>query len=179
MNQRELIDALASETDETKAAVHRVLQALGRTIQDAVERGDSVPLPGVGRVTTAWRGPRVVRHIQTGRRTRIGGRHVPVFRPSSALKEGALSRTDQSWRTPDHQKAWRLAEALVGDLELYHGDATPTLSDDDPTAVRSACASALGEAWRKAEAAFENDVPASVRDQNDYLATIAFERWST
>lgn len=180
MNQRQLIDALAASTGESKAAVSRVLAALGEVVHTSVADGEPVPIPGVGKIVTAWRGPRVLRQVKNGRKMRIGGRFVPQLRPSGKLKETAANRTDQSWRDPAHQRAWRMAETLVGDLALYHEDQLPDLdSDDELGAVDKACESALGDAWRRARATYEQDIPADVRRSKDHLAQTARERWSS
>lgn len=180
MNQRQLIDALAAQSGESKAAVARVLQALGATVHEAVAQGDEVALPQIGKIVATWRGPRVLRQIQNGRKMRIGGRYVPQLRASSRLKETAADRTDQSWRDPDHQRAWRLAETLIGDLELYHQDHLPSLdAEQGPDAVHADCTKALGEAWRRARSTFESDVPASIRSENDYLADAALDHWAS
>lgn len=180
MNQRQLIDALAASSGESKAAVSRVLAALGQVVQDAVAEGVEVPIPAVGKIVTTWRGPRVLRQVSNGRKMRIGGRFVPQLRPSGKLKETAANRTDQSWRDPAHQKAWRLAETLIGDLALYHEDGLPSLDGDleDMRAVDAACESALGDAWRRARSTYEKDVPNDVRRTTDHLAQTALEHWS-
>jgi len=179
VNQRQLIDALAAQSGESKATVARVLTALGEAVHEAIATGDEVSLPQIGKIITSWRGPRVLRQIQNGRKMRIGGRYVPQLRPSSRLKQTAADRTDQSWRDPDHQRAWRLAETLIGDLELYHQERLPSLdSEQGPDAVHADCTKALGEAWRRARATYEQDIPAAVRDENDYLADAALDHWS-
>lgn len=180
MNQRQLIDALAASSGESKAAVSRVLSALGEVVHTSVAEGETVPIPSVGKIVTSWRGPRVLRQVKNGRKMRIGGRYVAQLRPSGKLKETAANRTDQSWRDPAHQKAWRLAETLIGDLALYHEDKIPQLADDqDLRSVEDACASALGDAWRRARTTYESDVPSPVRAAKDHLAQTAREHWSS
>ncbi len=48
MNKAELIDTLAEQTDQTKADITRILDALTDTIEVADARGDKVQLVGFG-----------------------------------------------------------------------------------------------------------------------------------
>lgn len=66
MNKGELIEALATETGETKAAVGRVLDALTATVVKQVKKGDSVSLLGFGTFKQTKRAARTGRNPRTG-----------------------------------------------------------------------------------------------------------------
>ena len=89
-------------------------------------------------------------------------------------------RTPQLLRDPAHQRAWRLAETMIGDLGLYHVSDTPTdLSPESTLAeVDASCRRSLGAAWGRARAAYEEKTPAPVREVRDYLAMAARRRWA-
>ena len=87
MNRAELIEALAKETDQTKAACDRWLSAFITTVEKNIKKPDGVKLVGFGTFTTAKRKARTGRNPQTGKTIKIAARTVPVFKPGAALKE--------------------------------------------------------------------------------------------
>lgn len=177
MKQSELVALIASQTGESKAAVSRVLSALSDVTLEVVEAGGYVPIGRVGRIGSRWRRRTAVRGVRDGMKRMVGGRHVPVFRASAGFKRRLVGKTPQYWREPEHQRAWRLAESLVGDLELYSNKKPSLVPGMAPTAVREACRRTLGEDWARAELTFAEEVPASVREVVDYLVEVATEQW--
>lgn len=86
MNKSELIEALASSADLSKAAAGRTLDALLETIVDTVAKGDSVALLGFGTFKSAKRAARVGRNPQTGKEIKIAAATVPKFTAGAAFK---------------------------------------------------------------------------------------------
>ena len=87
MNRAELIEALAKQTDNSKAECDRWLTAFIGTVEKNIKKKDGVKLVGFGTFTTAKRKARTGRNPQTGRTIKIAARTVPVFRPGALLKE--------------------------------------------------------------------------------------------
>ena len=86
MRKQELVRAVAQETSQTEAQATAAVNAVFRTIQEALARGDEVNISGFGafRVTerSAWQG----RNPRTGGPMTIGPRKSPAFRAGSQLK---------------------------------------------------------------------------------------------
>lgn len=179
MNQLDLIRKIALDSGESQAAVKRVLDAFTSTVREVTLNDGSVRLTGLGTFSTKWRKPSVIRDIQSSRKRLVGGRHVVVFRPAADFKREQQERTDQAWKNPAHQEAWRLARTLVDDVDLYHGDTSPTLSGDmSPNEIRKRCQLALGDPWRRAQRTFDRQVDESITATHDYLARAAAQLWS-
>lgn len=90
MNQAELIDAIASSTEMTKADVKRVFEAykeVGYKYLKKEKLAADLPLPGFGKMKIAQRAARKGINPQTGAEVKIPARKVPVFRASTELKE--------------------------------------------------------------------------------------------
>lgn len=181
MNWTDLIEAVAERTGTPKAVVHEALTGAADVAADALAEGEEVRLHRLGTLRTAWRRQQVVRSVHDARRMLVGGRYVVRFRPSDTLRRRVGQRTEQHWRDPEHQAAWRLAETLVGDLALYHRDRTPRdLPPDGPDAeIDERCREAFGSLWDDARRSLEAQVAASVRHQADHLAQAARRRWAS
>lgn len=87
MNRSELVSALAEKTQTTKAESEKWLSAFCEAVVENIGTKDGVRLLGFGTFTTAHRNARTARNPQTGAEIQVPARNVPVFRPSSALKE--------------------------------------------------------------------------------------------
>lgn len=179
MNWTELIHAVSERSGVSRAQTKAVLSATTDIITEQLTLRETVALRGVGVLSTRWLKGRTLRSIDSGRRMWLGGRFVPSFRPSSTLKSVLLEQEDQSWRDPALQQAWRFAETLIGDLELYHADQAPKelQHDLDEAATRAALEGALGPAWAQAVRAYEEKVPAEVRASQDFLVMAARRHW--
>lgn len=86
MNKSELIEALASRAELSKAAAGRTLDALLETVVEAVAKGDSVALLGFGTFKSAKRAARTGRNPQTGKEIKIAAATVPKFTAGAAFK---------------------------------------------------------------------------------------------
>jgi len=87
VNKSELIDAIASSADISKAAAGRALDAFTGTVTDALKDGDQVVLVGFGTFTVRERAARSGRNPQTGDTIQIAAAKVPAFKAGKALKD--------------------------------------------------------------------------------------------
>ncbi len=90
MNKTDLIDHVAAQTDMSKAAAGRAIDALIGGIKDALCDGGSVTLVGFGTFLVGQRSARAGRNPRTGATIKIEGAKVAKFKPGKALKD-ALS----------------------------------------------------------------------------------------
>ena len=87
MNKSELIDAIASGADLSKAAAARALDSALDAITEALRKGDQVTLVGFGSFAVKERAARTGRNPQTGKEINIAAAKVPGFKPGKALKD--------------------------------------------------------------------------------------------
>lgn len=91
MNKSELVQALASKTDMTKADAQRAIDALFNTkdgiVTKTLRSGDRVQITGFGTFETRQRKARTGRNPRTGKEIKIGPTTSPSFRPGKALKD--------------------------------------------------------------------------------------------
>lgn len=86
MNRKELIAALASKTDSSKADADRNILALIEIIGDTLKKGGKINLSGFGIFEVRERAPRVGRNPRTGETINIKAARVPTFRTGATLK---------------------------------------------------------------------------------------------
>lgn len=179
MTWNQLIDAITERCDLPRKDVAAILNAMIDVCTEALLRGDTVTLRGLGSFKRAWREARTVRSVADRRRMMLDGRFVVNFSGSESLRRALLNVTPQRWRDPARQAAWRMAEALVGDLELYHADRAPKLKQDAPLPeVAKQCQQSFGMLWTRALASFDASVPATIRDDDNPLLIAARRRWA-
>lgn len=87
MNKSELIDAIASEADISKASAGRALDSMLSSVTGALSNGDSVSLVGFGTFSVKERAARTGRNPQTGATIQIKAAKVPGFKAGKALKD--------------------------------------------------------------------------------------------
>ena len=87
MNKTDLIDAVASEADVSKAEAARVVDALIDSITRALKKGDTVTLVGFGTVQVRERAARSGRNPTPGETIKIGASKNPAFKAGKALKD--------------------------------------------------------------------------------------------
>ena len=85
MNKAELIDAVADDSDLTKASAARALDSAIENITNALRGGDSVTLVGFGTFTVRQREARMGRNPRTGEAIQIKASRVPGFKAGKAL----------------------------------------------------------------------------------------------
>jgi nucleoid DNA-binding protein len=180
MNNKELIERVATRLGMPKAQVARVLGSMVDTIQDCVASGEQVAISGLGRIQVRQSGARTIRSVVDMRKVLVGPKHNVRFVAAAALKASVARLDDPSWSDPAVQGAWRTAETLVGDLDLYHKAKAPQALDASlgDEVVIDACNQAFGGLWRQVEQTFAERVPAEVRGRTDLLAAAARRRWA-
>ncbi len=87
MNKSELIDAIASGADISKASAGRALDAVVDSITESLRKGDPVALVGFGTFSVKDRAARQGRNPQTGATIQIAAARVPGFKAGKGLKE--------------------------------------------------------------------------------------------
>ncbi|MBX9608895.1 MAG: HU family DNA-binding protein [Gammaproteobacteria bacterium] len=87
MNKAELIDAVATAADISKASATRAVDAVFDNIVAALKKEEQVNLVGFGTFTVRGRAARVGRNPQTGEAIDIKAAKVPGFKPGKALKD--------------------------------------------------------------------------------------------
>lgn len=100
MNKSDLIQALATQTNMTKAQATRAIEILfdpeNGLIVDALRRGERVQISGFGTFETRERKARTGRNPRTGREIRIGPTVSPTFRAGKMLKDVIRPQDDQT-----------------------------------------------------------------------------------
>lgn len=86
MNKKELIEAVAEATDQSKKVAGDLVDAFISTVQGAVTNGDRVSLPGFGTFERRQRSARTARNPRTGEPIQIAAAKVPAFKAGSAFK---------------------------------------------------------------------------------------------
>ena len=86
MNKSELIDAIAKETELSKAAAGRALEAVLSTIVKTVAKKQDVQLIGFGTFKAAKRAARTGKNPRTGEKLKIAAATVPKFSSGAGFK---------------------------------------------------------------------------------------------
>ena len=87
MNKAELIEHIARESDISRLAATRALDAVLGGICGALQRGEPVSLMGFGTFAVSTRAAREGRNPRTGEPVKIRKARVPKFRPGKALRD--------------------------------------------------------------------------------------------
>jgi DNA-binding protein HU-beta len=87
MNKAELVEAIASATDSSKAAVDEMLNATIAAVIKAVSKGDTVQLVGFGTFGSGKRAARVGRNPRTGEEIKIAAARTVKFTAGKAFKD--------------------------------------------------------------------------------------------
>ncbi len=92
MNKSELIDAVATKAELSKAAAGRAIDALIEEVVATVAKGDSVTLVGFGTFKSAARAAREGKNPKTGEKIKIAATTVPKFSAGSTFKEKVATK---------------------------------------------------------------------------------------
>lgn len=87
MNKSQLIDKIAANTDISKAAAGRVLDAFIDSVTGTLKDGEEVALIGFGTFSVRERAARKGRNPQTGKEITIPAGKIPGFRAGKSLKD--------------------------------------------------------------------------------------------
>ncbi len=87
MNKAELIDAIASDANLTKADAKKALDAFIDTTTKALKKGDRVALVGFGSFSVAKREARKGRNPQSGKEINIPAKKVVKFKAGAELAD--------------------------------------------------------------------------------------------
>jgi len=87
VNKSELVDAIASSADISKAAAGRALDATVESIKKALKKGDTVSLVGFGTFKVGKRAARNGRNPRTGATIKIKAAKIPKFTAGKGLKD--------------------------------------------------------------------------------------------
>lgn len=87
VNKSQLIDKIAADSNISKVAAGRVVDAFISSVTGALKDGDDVALVGFGTFAVRERSARTGRNPQTGKELKIAAAKVPAFRPGKGLKE--------------------------------------------------------------------------------------------
>ena len=87
MNKSELVDAIAENSELSKADSSKALDAVIKSIGDALKNSDQVTIVGFGTFLVRQRAARTGRNPQTGAEIQIAAANVPAFKPGKALKD--------------------------------------------------------------------------------------------
>lgn len=86
MRKQDLVRAVAKQTKMTEAQATAAVNAMVKTIQDALADGEEVNISGFGAFRVVERASREGRNPRTGDVIKIGPRKSPAFRAGSQLK---------------------------------------------------------------------------------------------
>ncbi|MBF0622141.1 MAG: HU family DNA-binding protein [Magnetococcales bacterium] len=87
MNKSQLVDAVASAANLTKAQAAPAVEAVLASIEGALSSGDSVSLVGFGTFSVSQRAARTGRNPKTGAEMQIPASTVPKFKAGKKLKD--------------------------------------------------------------------------------------------
>ena len=85
MNKAQIIDAIASDANLTKADAKRALDSFVSTTTKALKKGDRVALVGFGSFSVSKRNARTGRNPQTGKPITIAAKKIVKFKAGADL----------------------------------------------------------------------------------------------
>ena len=91
MNKTELIDAIATRSNTTKAQTTTMLNGLLDVIQESMASGNDVQLVGFGTFSVTERTGREGRNPATGKAMTIPAKKVVKFKPGKTLSDAAAA----------------------------------------------------------------------------------------
>ncbi|NOQ36955.1 MAG: DNA-binding protein HU [Methylococcaceae bacterium] len=87
MNKSELIDAIAADSELTKADAGKALDGFLSAVTSELAKGESVALVGFGTFSVKDRAERKGRNPQTGEEITIKAAKIPSFKAGKSLKD--------------------------------------------------------------------------------------------
>ena len=92
MTKGEIVEAIANETELTKAASEKALNAFIETVKKSLKKGNDVSLVGFGTFSVSKRKARTGRNPQTGEELKIAATKVPKFKAGKGLKDAVKGK---------------------------------------------------------------------------------------
>ena len=83
----QLISDIAEAIDTPKSTVRAALEHLSEIVSDALENGDEITLPGIGKLKVSERPARTGRNPQTGQALQIAAKKIVKYIPAKALSD--------------------------------------------------------------------------------------------
>ncbi len=93
MRKQDLIRAVAQETKQSESQASASVNAVLKTIEDALAQGEEVNISGFGAFRVVERAAREGRNPRTGTSMTIGPRKSPAFRAGTGLKRAVEGDT--------------------------------------------------------------------------------------
>jgi len=87
MKKADLVDAIASRANVSKAQAQTIVEDVFELISEGLTRGDKIDLRGFGTFSVSEKAARTGRNPQTGDPINIPARRVPAFKPGKELKD--------------------------------------------------------------------------------------------
>ncbi|MGV0165960.1 HU family DNA-binding protein [Bacillus velezensis] len=87
MNKTEFVGEVAEKLGVTKKEAAPKVEAVFNVIIEALTKGESIKIPGVGTFEVRERAARKGRNIQTGEEIEIPASKAVKFKPAKALKD--------------------------------------------------------------------------------------------
>ena len=78
---------IAEAIDTPKSTVRAALEHLSEIVSDALENGDEITLPGIGKLKVSERPARTGRNPQTGQVLQIAAKKIVKYVPAKALSD--------------------------------------------------------------------------------------------
>ena len=92
MTKAELISAIATDAELTKADAEKALKCLLGAVAECLKAGDKLSLVGFGTFSTVQRAARKGLNPQTGKKIDIPASISPKFKPGKGLKDSVNSK---------------------------------------------------------------------------------------
>ena len=87
MTKTSMVESVARNAGVTKAEASRVMEALIKSVTDALSKGEKVTMTGFGTFEVRQRAARMGRNPQTGATIQIPAQRTPAFRAGKSLKD--------------------------------------------------------------------------------------------
>jgi DNA-binding protein HU-beta len=93
MNKQELIEAIAKESNLSKADSKKAIDAIIKAITSSLKKGDRVAIVAFGSFSVAKRSARTGRNPQTGKAINIKAKNVVKFKAGADLLKSCCNDT--------------------------------------------------------------------------------------
>lgn len=87
MNKTELIDAIATDAEITKADAKKALEAFFSNVEKALKQGDKVAIVGFGSWSVSKKEAREARNPRTNEIIKVAAKNVVKFKAGSELSD--------------------------------------------------------------------------------------------